>query len=75
MESATDEVRLERVARAIARVIGLRSIQDDDVKRAKPFAERVKLADEMAEHIWRDVLMEAEAAMSAYPDPVEVTVQ
>ena len=31
-----------------------------------------ELAKEMADHIWRDVLMEAEAAIEAYPDPVEI---
>lgn len=72
MENPDREVRLERVARGIARVISLRHIQDDEHVRAKPFGERLKLAQEMADHIWRDVLMEAEAAIEAYPDPVEI---
>ena len=72
MESADREVRLERVAKGIARVISLRHIQEDNAVRSKPFGERLKIAKEMADHIWRDVLMEAEAAIEAYPDPVEI---
>jgi len=75
MVSSEREVTLERIARAIARVIALRSIQDDDGKRSQPFLERLRMADEMAEYIWRDVLMEAEAAMEAYPEPEKAPVQ
>ena len=43
MESADREVRLERVAKGIARVISLRHIQDDNAVRSKPFGERLSL--------------------------------
>ena len=72
MESANREVRLERVARSIARVIALKAIQEDKALRQKPFGERLKIARDMAGEMWRDLLMEAEAAIEAYPDPVEV---
>lgn len=72
MESSDREVRLERVARSIARVIALKAIQEDKALRQKPFGERLKIARDMATEMWRDLLMEAEAAIEAYPDPVEV---
>ena len=49
MESSDREVRLERVAKGIARVISLRHIQEDNAVRFKPFAGRLKLAQEMAD--------------------------
>jgi len=66
-----EEKRVERMARAIAQVIARKYARESADFKRMPAMQREAAITTMANGMWKDLLLEADAAAIAYAEPVE----